>query len=64
MTQVTKPVVVKPKIKRPNRYKIQKPEAVKAMMGRDKVSKTFAKNAVNNDCKTADDYRQIRNKRK
>ena len=64
MTQPTKPAVVKPKIKRPNRYKIQKPEAVKAMRGRDQVSKTFAKNAINNDCKTADAYRELRNKRK
>ena len=62
--KTTTPTSVPKKVKRPNRYKVHKPEAVKAMRNRDQVSKTFAKNAINNDCSTADDYRQIRNKRK
>ena len=62
--KTTAPTLAPKKVKRPNRYKIKKPEAVKAMMGKDQVSKTFAKNAINNDCSTADDYRKFRNKRK
>jgi len=62
--KTTAPTSTPKKVKRPNRYKIRKPEAVKAMMGKDQVSKTFAKNAVNNDCSTADAYRELRNKRK
>ena len=63
MTTQTKKTEPKKKVKRPNRFKVTNAHAVKAMRNSEGVSKTFAKNAINHGCTSADDYRTLRNKR-